>query len=349
MKIESKLILTSKNAVTGTNLYTFVLTYPRMILAEVNTHRMLSRNAASSRAIPAWKQRKRVLEDPFVPHSVGQNQKGMQAGAELYGWQRFVVVNTWKAARYPAVLASWLLDRAGAHKQAANRIIEPWTYAQQVMTCTDLKNFFKLRNHPDAEPHFQIIAKQMQAQVQYVERLFETVNFDSRNPDGSACALDNVNPPLGVYRVQMLRPGFWGTGGQDWHMPFINDKDIWQATCLEREYQAREYDQRMAALIPARGRWMSAPLWRLSRRSALPVAPALVSSFLRTGNDQTLCGISRSATSSRLRGIGARLNTLPNPLKPMTILATSVRGSNIEKNLRKKTGEIANFSVLMGI
>ena len=245
MKIESKLILTSKNAVTGTNLYTFVLTYPRMILAEVNTHRMLSRNAASSRAIPAWKQRKRVLEDPFVPHSVGQNQKGMQAGAELYGWQRFVVVNTWKAARYPAVLASWLLDRAGAHKQAANRIIEPWTYAQQVMTCTDLKNFFKLRNHPDAEPHFQIIAKQMQAQVQYVERLFETVNFDSRNPDGSACALDNVNPPLGVYRVQMLRPGFWGTGGQDWHMPFINDKDIWQATCLEREYQAWEYDQRM--------------------------------------------------------------------------------------------------------
>ena len=67
MKIESKLILTSKNAVTGVNLYTFVLTYPRMILAEVNTHRMLSRNAASSRAIPAKKQRKQVLADPFVP------------------------------------------------------------------------------------------------------------------------------------------------------------------------------------------------------------------------------------------------------------------------------------------
>lgn len=170
----------------------------------------------------------------------------MQAGAELRGFQRFVVENTWKAARYPAVLASWVLDKMGAHKQAANRIIEPWTYAQQVMTCTDLKNFFKLRNHPDAEPHFQIIAKQMQAQVQYVERLFETVNFDSRNPDGSACALDNVNPPLGVYRVQMLRPGFWGTGGQDWHMPFIDDRDIWLATCLERVHQAWEYDQRMS-------------------------------------------------------------------------------------------------------
>lgn len=219
MKIESKLILTSRNAVTGVNLYTFILVYPRMILAEVNTHRMLSRNAASSRAIPAWKQRKRVLEDPFVPHSVGQNRKGMRAGAELQGWQRFVVENTWKFARYPAVLASWILDRAGAHKQAANRIIEPWTYTQQVMTCTDLKNFFKLRNHPDAEPHFQIIAKQMQAQVEYVNRLFDTVNFDSRNSDGSACALDNVNPSLGVYRVQMLRTN-------DWHLPFVDDKDI---------------------------------------------------------------------------------------------------------------------------
>src|SRR5271157_5303410 len=244
MKIESKLILTSKNAVTGVNLYTFVLTYPRMILAEVNTHRMLSRNAASSRAIPAKKQRKQVLDDPFVPVRVGQNQKGMQAGEELKGWNRFIVENTWKLARYPNVLASWLLDKMGAHNQAANRIIEPWTYAQQVMTCTDLKNFFKLRNHPDAEPHFQIIAKQMQAQVQYVEALFETVNFDSRNPDGSVCALDRVNPPLGVYRVQMLRPGFWGTGNQDWHLPFIDDIDIWHATTLERLHQAWEYDQR---------------------------------------------------------------------------------------------------------
>ncbi len=248
MKIESKLILTSKNSVTGANLYTFVLTYPRMILAEVNTHRMLSRNAASSRAIPAKKQRAAVLKDPFVPYSVGQNQKGMQAGAELKGWQRFIVVNTWKLCRYPCVFASWLLDTAGAHKQAANRIIEPWTYTQQLMTCTDIKNFLKLRNHPDAEPHFQMIAKQMQAQVEYVDRLFDTVNFDSRNPDGTACALDNVNPPLGVYRVQMLRPGWWGAANQDWHLPFIDQKDIWEVDRLVRQYQNWEYENRMGGL-----------------------------------------------------------------------------------------------------
>jgi len=215
MKIESKLILASKNAVTGVNLYTFVLTYPRMILAEVNTHRMLSRNAASSRAIPAKKQRKQVLEDPFVPVYVGQNQKGMQAGQELTGWKRFVVEHTWLLARYPAVLASWILDKQGAHKQAANRIVEPWTYTQQVLTCTDLKNFFKLRNHPDAEPHFQIIAKQMQAQVEFAEKWFEILSWNGNTVYERSLEMKSGN----VGTMQVLKPG-------EWHLPFITESDI---------------------------------------------------------------------------------------------------------------------------
>src|SRR5271157_2039061 len=121
MTIDSKLILTSKNRETGVSLYTFVLTYPRVILPEVNTHRMLSRNTASSRAIPARRQRSRVLAAPFVPISVGKNQKGMQAGDELDGWRRTVAINTWKLARYPSVLASWVLEKVGAHKQMVNR------------------------------------------------------------------------------------------------------------------------------------------------------------------------------------------------------------------------------------
>src|SRR5271156_4342858 len=206
MMIDSKLILTSKNSVTGVNLYTFVLTYPRVILPEVNTHRALSRNTASSRAVPAWKQRSRVLAAPFVPVNIGKNQKGMQAGEELTGWRRTVAINTWKLARYPAVLASWILEKVGAHKQVVNRMVETWTWTQQVVTCTDLKNVFKLRNHPDAEPHFQILAEQMQSQVECVETLFDIVNFDCREADGTPCSLNHVNPTCGVVRVQMLRP-----------------------------------------------------------------------------------------------------------------------------------------------
>lgn len=247
MQIQSQLILTSKSAVTGVSLYTFVLTYPRVILAEVNTHRALSRNTASSRAIPAKKQRRRVLDMPFVPITIGQNQKGMQAGKELSGWRRTVAINTWKLSRYPAVLASWILEKVGAHKQVVNRIVEPWTWTQQVVTATDLNNLFKLRNHPDAEPHFQILADQIQKQVEYVERLYNTVNFDCRNPDGTACALNHVNPDLGVLRVQMLHPG-------DWHLPFISDKEMWQpietlkqvstARCARTSYYLPESSER---------------------------------------------------------------------------------------------------------
>lgn len=244
MKVESKLILTSKNSVTGVNLYTFVLTYPRVILAEVNTHRMLSRNTASSRAIPSKKQRDRVINDPFVPTSIGANQKGMQAGEELTDWRRFIAIQTWKIARYPMVLASWILDKVGAHKQVVNRIVEPWTWTQQIVTCTDLQNVFKLRNHKDAEPHFHELARQMQMQVELVERIFAAGAEDiySRITEGRH---DNVAPQVGIGTIQVLKPGYHGTGEMDWHLPFIDAHDIVvEAPMLEREAKYTELQHR---------------------------------------------------------------------------------------------------------
>jgi hypothetical protein len=216
VKIESKLILASKNAVTGTSLYTFVLVYPRVILAEINTHRALSRNTASSRAIPSRKQRERVLSNPFVPVVIGQNQKGMQAGGELSGWRRKVAYKTWEWARYPNVLASWILDKVGAHKQVVNRIVEPWTFTQQVVTATDLNNIFKLRNHKDAEPHFQIIAESMQLQVEYAERVFRTLSWNGGTPD-RRLPINDEKGGIGV--LQVLKPG-------EWHLPFVDMQDI---------------------------------------------------------------------------------------------------------------------------
>jgi hypothetical protein len=216
MDINSKLVLASKNMYTGMILYTFVLTYPRVILAEVNTHRMLSRNTASSRAIPAKKQRERVLLNPFVPVTIGANQKGMQAGEELTGWRHFVAVQTWKLARYPMVGASWILDKVGAHKQVVNRIVEPWTFTQQVVTCTDLKNVFKLRDHKDAEPHFQIIAKQMHKQVERVEALFGALDFIKG--DQHDRSIGPIDPFNNIERMQGLYEG-------EWHMPFLDEKE----------------------------------------------------------------------------------------------------------------------------
>jgi hypothetical protein len=188
MEITAKLLLSSKNSVTGVTLHTFLLTYPRCILAEFNTHRMLSRNTSSSRAIPSSRQRRAVLSDPFIPTSVGQNKKGMQAGEELTGWRRKAAIEAWKLSRYPAALASWGLENLGAHKQIVNRLLEPWAWVQQVVTATDFNNFFKLRTHADAEPHFRELAEQMEAKV------------------------------LGA-TPQVLKPG-------KWHLPFVSEEDL---------------------------------------------------------------------------------------------------------------------------
>ncbi len=229
MKVQSELILTSKNAETGANLYTFVLTYPRVILAEVNTHRMLSRNTASSRAIPSKKQREKVLDNPFVPISMGANQKGMQAGEELTGWRRYVAIKTWELSRYPMVLSSWILDKCGAHKQVVNRIVEPWTWTQQVVTCTDLKNVLKLRNHKDAEPHFHELARQMQVQVEIVQDIFDggskyqLTQVDATRDDAFERRVD-LGGFQGIGVVQVLRPG-----NGEYHLPFISNEDMMNA------------------------------------------------------------------------------------------------------------------------
>lgn len=67
----------------GSRLVSVEVTFPRPFLAEFNTHCRVSRNSASSRAIPVWKRMVMVLENPYVPKSFGANMPGMQAGEEL--------------------------------------------------------------------------------------------------------------------------------------------------------------------------------------------------------------------------------------------------------------------------
>src|SRR4051812_47823071 len=75
-------ILADSLSPEGIRLTTFEVTFPRFILAEFNTHRMLSRNSASSRAIPTEKLLKRVIDTPFVP-SFNKRVKGMGVGEAL--------------------------------------------------------------------------------------------------------------------------------------------------------------------------------------------------------------------------------------------------------------------------
>ena len=161
MPISVSLIKDSSNTVTQKRITTFKIIQPKWLLAEMNTHRSLSRNSASSRAIPVNKIIKQVMEDPFIPVHWGKNQKGMQANEELTQEQIAACKAEWLSSRDSAVQHVERLINLGLHKQISNRILEPWMWAQTVVTATDYDNFFALRFHKDAQPEFQEVARQM--------------------------------------------------------------------------------------------------------------------------------------------------------------------------------------------
>lgn len=145
----------------GVRLTTIEATYPRIVHAEMMTHRVFSRNSASSRAIPIEKMLKKVKEDPFIPIHWGKNQKGMQAEQELSLLEQERSQCEWLSARDNAVMSvEWLLD-IGVHKQITNRLLEPWLWHTTLITSTEWENFWGLRCNKDAQPEIRRIADMM--------------------------------------------------------------------------------------------------------------------------------------------------------------------------------------------
>ena len=102
-QISAEIIADSKNEF-GQRITTFKVVFPRIVLAELNTHRMFSRNSASSRAIPFKKMVKMVKEDPFIPIAWQKDHSGMQ-GTEYINSEYALELtkNTWLKARDKAV------------------------------------------------------------------------------------------------------------------------------------------------------------------------------------------------------------------------------------------------------
>lgn len=148
------------------DLITLELKYPRFIHSEFMTHRVFSRNASSSRAIPVKRMIQDVLDDPAMPIEWGSNKPGMQAGEELTGADLWEAKNAWMRARDKSVDYAKDMAEAGAHKQIVNRILEPFQHISVVCTATDWDNFFALRDHPAAQPEIRELARQMKNAIE---------------------------------------------------------------------------------------------------------------------------------------------------------------------------------------
>jgi hypothetical protein len=150
-------------------IVTLHLRYPRFIHAELITHRVFSRNARSSRAVPVHKMLKEIWYDGVSPLYWGSNQAGMQAGKELTGWRLWLMKKLWNTAKYAALGIGWTMMKVGAHKQIINRILEPFMHIDTLVTATEWENFFELREHKDAEPHIQDLAIAVRAAIECAE------------------------------------------------------------------------------------------------------------------------------------------------------------------------------------
>lgn len=165
----------------GQEILTYVLEYPRMIHSEIMTHRLISRNAASSRAIPFAKMKEQLRG---VPVRFGKNVSGMQDSGDhkefvkLYQFMpvvtsdayegmfeqseySFTPEQAWEEAKESAISFSEAFSVAGFHKQVFNRLTEPFQMMRTIVTATEWDNFFWLRNHEAADPTLHELARCM--------------------------------------------------------------------------------------------------------------------------------------------------------------------------------------------
>ena len=139
---------------TGVRCTTLVATLPRAYLAELNTHRLisrdgyeqeLSRNSASSRAIPTEANIAAVREHPYVPTTFNARVKGMGVGEEFDAERTDNCRRIWLRGMHHAATTADMLNEEGLDKSRANRVIEPFMWHTVILTATEWENFLALR------------------------------------------------------------------------------------------------------------------------------------------------------------------------------------------------------------
>ena len=168
-------------------LPTMHVTMPRIILAELNTHRRLTRNSRSTRAVPTSKLIQEVSENPYRPLYWLKNKPGMQATEAMSPSEIVMAERAWLRAAATAASDATLLFGLGLHKQFSGRVLEPFMFTDVLLSATEWANFMALRDDDGAQPEIELVAQRIRD------------------------CLDSSTPKL-------LQPG-------EWHMPYIRDED----------------------------------------------------------------------------------------------------------------------------
>ena len=213
-------------------LTTFVVTMPRIILAELNTHRMLSKNSASSRAIPFEKMLKAVRENPFIPIAFQKEHSGMQ-GTEYFTHEEAEAAQLalhWGFLADEATVKASAFSAKGVTKQLCNRMLEPFMWHTVIISGTEWENFFALRC-----PKYTLFSENMPMEfrsrrdlIAYVKQV-EAPEF--KNSYDNLTELEWLQTNKGKAEIHMmaLAEAMWDAynesqpktlQGGEWHIPY---------------------------------------------------------------------------------------------------------------------------------
>jgi len=220
-------ILADSLSPQGQRLTTMKVTFPRIVLAEFNTHRMLSRNSASSRAIPFKKMVQMVQENPFIPIAWQKDHKGMQGNEYLIPQEGiYGTIDTWLAARDEAVSLAKSLNKQGVTKQLCNRLLEPFMWHKVLLTATDFENFFNLRC-----PQYSKIIENKEYYSNYI---FNENNYPNFNEKSSELDWLSINKGQAEIHIMDLAEKMYDALNEStpqhlktdqWHIPYEDNID----------------------------------------------------------------------------------------------------------------------------
>lgn len=208
---EARVVADSINIFNDERVISIEVTFPRIILAEFNKHRVFENCFSSSRAIPFMSMVENTDNELYIPSKWGKNKAGM-ASSEYYTDEDDIEMldALWVGAYESAKHHAEFFAEQGVHKQWCNRLLEPFQYVKGIFTTTELNNFFHLRIDPEA------------AQPEIVELATKVKE-----------AYINSDPVL--------------LGKDEWHLPYFRlERDKGRYKCL---IDRHDYEPELARII----------------------------------------------------------------------------------------------------
>lgn len=229
--ISATILADSKNEM-GDRITTMKVVMPRIVLAEFNTHRMFSRNSASSRAIPTKKMLEMIGDNPFIPIAWQKDHKGMQ-GTEYMNEEEANIENQeWlNDISYEIESARKRLER-GVTKQIINRRLEDAMWHTVIVTATEWVNFFKLRC-PQYKMETSYGPQYFRSKKDYLMQVGlpdEPKNYK----DWTTVDWLKINNSQAEIHIQAAAEAMWDAMNEstpkelkagEWHIPFSGDLD----------------------------------------------------------------------------------------------------------------------------